>query len=297
MVTFEYIQQLTIPVYNFATFLNISVIRILIVCFARLVVDPIHLYISDFQRRLSEHMIRLSRKNERLNFLAELFSQKKQPIRQSDLVLPRPYQPSSVSREMLIRFYVLITSKQSVNIIRVFVHFLPLFFPMNSQKNRMTLQSYLLTLFPQICLSVLNLVVDFFVVYLMERVHGYRVLEYLQYQRVKYALRKTDWLQHQKQLDPSLETNFRSIDFLGFSEQYFYSTIIIGGGVTFMVWGTCTMYSNGYNPFNDRFSLLYLVIFSIVFSLCMFLIRFLENLARIWQRPKAKSQGSFRTSI
>ena len=48
LVAFEYIQQLTIPANNFSTFFNISIIRIIIVCVARLIVDPIHLYIVDF---------------------------------------------------------------------------------------------------------------------------------------------------------------------------------------------------------------------------------------------------------
>ena len=73
---------------------------------------------------------------------------------------------------------------------------------------------------------------------------------------------------------------------MGFSEQYFYSTILIGGGITFLVWGTCTMYYNGYNPFDDKFTLLYMLIYSFLFTICMYVVRAIENSIRIWQKPK-----------
>ena len=64
-----------------------------------------------------------------------------------------------------------------------------------------------------------------------------------------------------------------------------------------MVWGTCTMYVNNYNVFDDKYTLLYMIVYSILFTICMFLVRTYENSFRIWQKPKQRSQNAFRNSI
>lgn len=90
---------------------------------------------------------------------------------------------------------------------------------------------------------------DFFIIYLMELIHKYKIYQYLGICHIKYERRKTDLLNHAMNLDVSLKTKYRSIDFFCFSEQYYYAIIIIGGGITMVVWSIGLCYNNEYIPF------------------------------------------------
>ena len=154
----------------------------------------------------------------------------------------------------------------------------------------------MLTLIPQLILSVMHNLLDFIVVYLMELIHGYEIYQYLQIQRERYQRRKSNWLLKQMNLDKSIKLLYRSIDYLGFSEQYYYSLILLGGGITLVVWSIHICYNLHYIPFTDPSTILYIPLQIIIFVILSAFDKYLDSFFNIWKtKPKKELHNLINT--
>ena len=65
-------------------------------------------------------------------------------------------------------------------------------------------------IFPQI-------IVDVFVLNSLELIHGFKLLEKINYSKYKFENRNLDWTTQNPKLDRSLDINYRSLDNMNFS--------------------------------------------------------------------------------
>ncbi|KAL7513815.1 hypothetical protein ACHAXN_011176 [Cyclotella atomus] len=85
----------------------------------------------------------------------------------------------------------------------------------------------------------------------LELLHGWKILEYLEFCRVRFYQRETWWVGMQDSLDECIEESLRSIDQLCFSSQYYMMSTIHVNAIIYFVIGVEMMVRAKYNLFGD----------------------------------------------
>ena len=103
-----------------------------------------------------------------------------------------------------------------------------------------------------------QLIIDIFILHILEIVHGYRIYDYFTYCNYRFNVRQTRWLTNAG-LDKSIIHSFRSLDALCFSSQFYYLISLITWGIIFLYLGVTSMIRNDHNPFADPTLFMWLV--------------------------------------
>ena len=94
------------------------------------------------------------------------------------------------------------------------------------------------------------MVVDAFLLHVLETVHGFKVYDYFTYCDYRFRIRPQKYVS-KGALDRSVALAWRSIDNLSFSSQYYYIISLTTWGILFLYFGLTAMIRNNYNPFAD----------------------------------------------
>lgn len=101
------------------------------------------------------------------------------------------------------------------------------------------------------CIIVLpRMVIDAFLLHVLETVHGYKVYDYFTYCDYRFRIRTQKYVS-KGALDRSVAHAWRSIDNMSFSSQYYYIISLTTWGILFLYFGLTAMIRNLYNPFAD----------------------------------------------
>ena len=108
-----------------------------------------------------------------------------------------------------------------------------------------------------------HLIIDVLLFHLVESLYGYKLFDYLTYNAYRFKTRNKDWKYGpEAKLDRSISINWRSIDYMCYSSQFYFSVTITSWGFTAIIFGATIMLRNSHNPFSDP--LLLVVFFAIV---------------------------------
>jgi hypothetical protein len=103
---------------------------------------------------------------------------------------------------------------------------------------------------------------DVFILNTLELVYGWKVYDYVSYQRYRFSVREQRWVLRSDLLDESIEEGLQTLDMLCFSSQYYYMVIFFAFGMMLVIFGIQIWISALYNPFGDPVTcLLMLLIF------------------------------------
>jgi hypothetical protein len=81
---------------------------------------------------------------------------------------------------------------------------------------------------------------------------GWRVFEYLSYQRFRFQSRKNRWALHSRSYDRSISSKLWSLDLLGFSSQFFFVITYCSSGIILTMFSvTILLRTQGYNILSD----------------------------------------------
>ena len=98
----------------------------------------------------------------------------------------------------------------------------------------------------------------------LELIHGFKLFDYFTYCKYRYERRKFSWIAINLNLDRSIDINYRSLDNLNFSDQFYLCGTIMLYGILLVTFGLNIMIRNEYQFFSDpgRF---YFSIYSSIF--------------------------------
>ena len=94
----------------------------------------------------------------------------------------------------------------------------------------------------------------------IELIFGWKLYDYLAYQRYRFSVREHRWVLRNEIFDESLEHNFQTLDLLCFSSQFYYMMSFVAFGLVQIVMGVETILRQSYNPFTDPACVLLLII-------------------------------------
>lgn len=139
-----------------------------------------------------------------------------------------------------------------------------------------------------------NLILGALQVHTLELAHGWKLYEYLSYQRHKFATRDDAWplRARARAPDESLHPAFQSLDLLCFSSQLYFIITLYALGVLLALFGVSTCLRAEYSVFGEPIALL---IIAVVLAACRALDELCLRLGtrlRVWTPPKMLSQDA-----
>lgn len=134
---------------------------------------------------------------------------------------------------------------------------------------------------------------EVFIFNIIEILHDWKLYDYFSYCNFRYKLRNFQWLPSTYSLDKSLEINYRSLDNLMFSTQYYLCMSIISFGIIMISIGVSIMQKNEYIFFKDP-GIFVIISFYFCLGLAVkVIIKFVTtNYIQIWQIKRNKQQNS-----
>jgi len=96
-----------------------------------------------------------------------------------------------------------------------------------------------------------QLMLDVFILNTQELVYGWKVYDYVSYQRYRFSVRDQRWMMNSKVLDESIAESLQTLDLMCFSEQYYFLIALISFGMLLVTMGVTTFINTNYNFFGD----------------------------------------------
>merc|ERR1711871_991113 len=126
---------------------------------------------------------------------------------------------------------------------------------------------------------------DMFLLHTQELAHGWKVYDFIAYQRYRFSVRETRWqMSNFDTLDESIAEPLQSLDMLAFSEQYYFMSSLLGYGILTLMFGFTIMLRFDYNIFGD---IAFPTVWALVFIMAGVLNRLLRkcaDLGGLWIR-------------
>jgi hypothetical protein len=98
----------------------------------------------------------------------------------------------------------------------------------------------------------------------MELVHGWKIYDYIAYQRYRFSVRDYRWILRNEMVDESIDQGMQTLDLMCFSSQYYFILTISGYASALIQIAIEMFVRRDYNPFGDPV-LIYLIIALVVF--------------------------------
>jgi len=111
-----------------------------------------------------------------------------------------------------------------------------------------------------------------------ELVHGWRIYDYLAYQRYRFRSRKHRWILGSEAFDESISETMQTLDLLCFSSQYYFILSLFALGVTSILFAVTIFLRFNYNVLGDPMMPIIVVIVFIVCDLVRFLMHKISDI-------------------
>ena len=114
-------------------------------------------------------------------------------------------------------------------------------------------------------------------------IHGFKLLDYFSYCKHRFNNRQVAWMASNYNLDKSLDINYRSLDNLNFSDQFYFMSSIIIYGIFCLTLGLSIIIRNEYVFFSDPVIYPMVFLLSVVIIPANIVIRFIWNKLEYWK--------------
>jgi hypothetical protein len=171
----------------------------------------------------------------------------------------------------LVQFFLLLTDTQGYKITRI---------PFEYEIRATDLKYY--TVFSAVIIFF-TLAMDMFLLNTLELVHGWRLYDYVSYQKYRFTVRDKRWQLASNAWDDSISDGLRRVDLMCFSSQ-FYFLITLGGYCMFLLLMAITVFlRDSWNLFGDPVLWIIMAIVWLIFHAFKHLLIIFGNLVGIWR--------------
>lgn len=107
-----------------------------------------------------------------------------------------------------------------------------------------------------------SMVMDVFLLNAQELIHGWRVYDYISYQRYRFNVREHRWMLRNEILDESIKEPMQTLDLMCFSSQFYFINALFAMGMLLVMFGCTIFMRTDYNMFGDPvLPLMFMIIF------------------------------------
>jgi hypothetical protein len=127
-----------------------------------------------------------------------------------------------------------------------------------------------------------QMIIDIFLLHLLEVIWGYKVYDYFTYAEYKFRNRQKKWM-NQESFSRSIIHSWRSLDNMSFSQQFYYVSSLMTWGIIYLVLGMTILVRNQYNPFADPVLMIFIMMISVITSIIRYFIKEVSDYFKIWE--------------
>merc|ERR1711988_1339827 len=107
-----------------------------------------------------------------------------------------------------------------------------------------------------------TLVCDVFLMNAQELIHGWKIFDYLAYQRYRFSVREHRWMMRNIVIDESISEGYQTVDLLCFSSQYYFLMALLSYGILQITLAITAILRLEYVPFADPvIPLMFVIVF------------------------------------
>jgi len=96
-----------------------------------------------------------------------------------------------------------------------------------------------------------SFLMDMFILNTQELIHGWKVYDYVSYQRYRFSTREKRWMLRSETLDESIAEGMQTLDLMCFSSQYYFLLALFALGMLNNMFAITIFLRSGYNLFGD----------------------------------------------
>merc|ERR1711871_903783 len=105
-------------------------------------------------------------------------------------------------------------------------------------------------------------VCDAFLMNAQELIHGWKIHDYLAYQRYRFSVREHRWMMRNRVVDESISEGYQTVDLLCFSSQYYFLMALLSYGILQITLAITAILRLEYVPFADPvIPLMFVIVF------------------------------------
>lgn len=294
---FELIQVISLHSQNLDYYYQLNVYRLLMISLFRIIIDPFINSLRIYKQKLGRYLEKKAEIDEKyVKYLKYFKSNSHYDTKAFENYTGDNYEiREEVPKEIILISLLSFTTKACMNSIRSLLMFVYYF--LNTEINlgvynqeKSELLKYIAASF---FISLIQVFVDVLALYSIELIHDFHIFDYINFCRFRYLRRKTDWLMDSVNFDVSIGIEYRSLDFLGFSDQFYFLVSFLALNMSLISIGVVIMVESNYNFFNDPSNFLYIVIIFPLLELLYRIFGSLSRLLKIWKRKQQQPQRSF----
>lgn len=201
-----------------------------------------------------------------------------------------------IPREMLLLCLLEFSSRGCANLIRFMIMFYSYFYPPLNQSSASSAvdQSLIIN---HLLFSAIMVAFDVCLIYIFEHLFDFEIISLLNFYSFKYNRRKNDWLLERTFLDVSITSSFRTLDYLGFSCQYYVVLSSISVNLCLMAYTLYVIVENSYNFFNDASAILVIFFSILIILISASFFRWLFGFIELWRNDKKFNDQKFETNL
>jgi hypothetical protein len=136
-----------------------------------------------------------------------------------------------------------------------------------------------------------HLFLDVVVLNVQELFHGHKVYEYIAYSVFRFRTRKVRWSLHEPHMDSGVNRQFRTLDLVSFSSQYYFSSLMHAMGIFFFCIGLVIIIAQKFNFLGDTTLPFIITLFWVI---CIFIKEVsitIGNALGIWTIPLVRKRN------
>ena len=124
---------------------------------------------------------------------------------------------------------------------------------------------------------------DMFLANTLELIHGWRLYDYISYQKYRFTVRDKRWQMSSNQCDDAISAELQRVDLLCFSSQFYFLTTLGGYALFLIIIGIEISLRNTWNFFADPALFPILLIVILLFYVFKHVLVIFANLIGVWR--------------
>jgi hypothetical protein len=133
-----------------------------------------------------------------------------------------------------------------------------------------------------------QMAMDMFLINTQELVHGWKLYEYVAYQKYRFRMRSKRWQMDEEKLDSSISSKLQTVDSMCFSSQFYSMAAFHAWGIALLLIGVEIMLRKEYNVFGDVVFGIIFVVMWLLFQVLRIFLRVVGEIVSIWKLPRVE---------
>ncbi len=118
---------------------------------------------------------------------------------------------------------------------------------------------------------------DIFVINALQLIYGWRIYDYLAYQKYRFTAREDRWVLRSEALDESIAEAMQTLDLMCFSSQYYFLNALFGIGIFFGILGITVFIRWDFNMLGDPVTPLIILVMFVFGNVLQELLKWIAN--------------------